>query len=609
MDFDWKSPFLLEMKVADLISRQAKYGTQLNKRNANWYIHILTERIVNIDKDLIPVLPKMLNKGSEYKKPFKLNGEFSKFPGEYANRMGLERHQVGGPFTCIWYTDFDPGKVSRVKEVMLDMGWQPTEWRLKKMPFQVFRYRKKLQKQSYAAFINACSQDEREFFEPMVNGFIETNFVNKSKNHMKAILRALGFDLKKTPTFDMIKKKLLLSQYWPTSPKLTDDSFESLSEDESKALLLLKQRMVWSHRRSMIVGFLENLRPDGKIAGEANPCATPTARMAHKKIVNVPAGRAPFGKECRSLFTGDFNGISPAKLVKLLTKEMIATGKWRRKKGTNIKQEWSAKKDKWVDAGYAAYLIPKGYDAFVGGDGAGLELRMLTHYLIAISKMLLEKAKENNDLAGIEKYERALKSAYEYREVLLNGDIHTHNQHLAGLPTRDSSKTFIYAFLYGAGDANLGNQLGEDASKGAELRATFLRECPCIPVLIEWVQEHAKAHGWVPAIDGRKLMMRIDQNSGEVMTHKALNTMLQAAGSIVMKYSSIFLDNWIKRDKLKAHQVIFYHDEFQFTCPWEEAPTLRRHVDNCVRRAGEFLKMECPLSSDSMMGANWYQTH
>ncbi|UZV39673.1 DNA polymerase [Trabzonvirus APT65] len=609
MDFDWKSPFLLEMKVADLISRQAKYGTQLNKRNAQWYIHLLTERIVHIDHQLIPLLPKMLNKGSEYKKPFKLNGDFSKFPGEYANRVGLLRSEVGGPFTCIWYTDFDPGKVAKVKEVMLDMGWIPTEWRLKKMPFQVFRYRKKLQKQSYAAFINGCSQEERDFFEPIVNGFIEANFVNKSKNHMKAILRALGFDLKKTPTFDMIKKKLLMSQYWPTSPKLTDDSFESLESEESKALLLLKKRMVWSHRRSMIVGFLENVRPDGKIAGEANPCATPTARMAHRKIVNVPAGRAPFGKECRSLFTGDFNGVSPAKIVKLLTKEMIATGKWRKKKGTNIKQEWSAKKDKWVDAGYAAYLIPKGYDAFVGGDGAGLELRMLTHYLISISKMLLDKAKENNDLAGVDKYERALKSAYEYREVLLNGDIHTHNQHLAGLPTRDAAKTFIYAFLYGAGDANLGNQLGEDASKGAELRAAFLRECPCIPVLIEWVQEHAKANGWVPAIDGRKLMMRIDQNSGEVMTHKALNTMLQAAGSIVMKYSSIFLDNWIKKDNLKAHQVIFYHDEFQFTCPWDEVPILRGYVDSCVRRAGEFLKMECPLSSDSMLGANWYQTH
>ena len=155
----------------------------------------------------------------------------------------------------------------------------------------------------------------------------------------------------------------------------------------------------------------------------------------------------------------------------------------------------------------------------------------------------------------------------------------------------------------------MGSQLGSDAARGAELRATFLRECPCIPVLIEWCQQHAGKHGWVPAIDGRKLIMRRDPNTGEVMTHKALNTMLQAAGSIVMKYACVFLDNWIKKDNMKAHQVIFYHDEFQFTCPWDEVPLLRKHIDNCVRRAGEYLKMDCPLSSDSMMGANWYDTH
>ena len=61
--------------------------------------------------------------------------------------------------------------------------------------------------------------------------------------------------------------------------------------------------------------------------------------------------------------------------------------------------------------------------------------------------MLLEEAGKKEDSAGIEKYTAALKSAIEYREILLTGDIHTHNQHLAGLPTRDSAKTFIYAFL------------------------------------------------------------------------------------------------------------------------------------------------------------------
>lgn len=55
--------------------------------------------------------------------------------------------------------------------------------------------------------------------------------------------------------------------------------------------------------------------------------------------------------------------------------------------------------------------------SILGCDGAGLELRMLAHFL--------------NDL--------------EYTAIVLDGDIHTHNQTLAGLPIRDMAKTFIYA--------------------------------------------------------------------------------------------------------------------------------------------------------------------
>lgn len=612
MESVWKSPFLLEMKVADIISRQAKHGTQFNYRRCQWLIHSLNEKIAVIDSELIPLLPPMMNKGTSYNRPFTKAGKFMKWPGEYAERVGLQRDEVGGPFTAVWYTPFDPGKTARLKEVMLDMGWLPTEWNTKKMPFQTFRYRKRLQRLSYAKFIQEWNKEEAIMMDGLVNDFIKANFIDKSKGHMKAVLSALGFNLKTgAPTFDNIKKRLLLNPFWPTSPQITEDSFESLNADEGRALALLKDRMILSHRRSFLKGLIEkhDERGDGKLSGEANPCATPTARMRHKIIVNVPAARALLGKQCRGLFTGDYNGESPAQVIRKYDPEKVKQGLQRRKGATNRMEVWNDKKQKWEGAGYWCFFIPAGYDAFVGGDGAGLELRMLTHYLISVSKMLLKEAEKNCDDAGIKKYKAALESAYEYREVLLNGDIHTHNQHLAGLPTRDAAKTFIYAFLYGAGDANLGSQLGSDAARGAELRATFLRECPCIPVLIEWVQQHAGTHGWVPAIDGRKLIMRTDPNTGEVMTHKALNTMLQAAGSIVMKYAMCFLDNWNKRDKLGCHQVIMMHDEFQFTCPWAQVPRLRENIDACVAKAGEFLKMECPLASDSMLGANWYGTH
>ena len=85
-----------------------------------------------------------------------------------------------------------------------------------------------------------------------------------------------------------------------------------------------------------------------------------------------------------------------------------------------------------VPAGYSPYgkecravwVVPEGYK-LVGMDASGLELRMLAHYM--------------NDK--------------DYTNEILTGDIHTANQLAAGLDTRSQAKTFIYAFLYGGGDA------------------------------------------------------------------------------------------------------------------------------------------------------------
>lgn len=319
--------------------------------------------------------------------------------------------------------------------------------------------------------------------------------------------------------------------------------------------------------------------------------------------VNIPAAGAPFGKFCRSLFVGDDRPGAPARVIS----NILDPETQRVKKHTNHMEVWNDKKKCWEDeedGHLARYYIKKNHDAFVGGDGAGLELRMLTHYLIWVCKFRLQHAKTASER---KKYQAGLDSAYEYRRVLLEDDIHSHNQKLAGLPTRKSAKGFIYAFLYGAGDAKLAELVNGKKADGTRLRKTFLKECPCIPLLIEWAQENS-AKGWLPAIDGRRLIMRRDFR-GEVMTHKALNTLLQAAGSIVMKYSGVFLDNWIKKDKLDTHEVIMMHDEYQFSCKWEDVPKLRAHIDDCVRAAGDCLKMECPLASDSMVGSSWLETH
>lgn len=423
------------------------------------------------------------------------------------------------------------------------------------------RYLSEMHDYDRTTFLDACSAYYNKHFN------LSTGKV--TEGHRKALLKACGF--KRTPaTLEEFRRHMLQLPFWPSSPQITESSFDSVSKEHGIAMSLLKKRMVTMHRRGLIAGLLEKVRPDGKLSGEANPCATPTARMTHRIIANIPSSGSPLGERCRALFMGDFC------------------------------------KDDGMDWEFDGHKIPRGQQAFVGGDGAGLELRMLAHYLVAVPTMLLERL--SFDMFTKEELEAALESATQYREVLLNGDIHTHNQNLAGLATRALAKRFIYAFLYGAGDANLGEQLGGDKEVGAAARATFLRECPCIPVLIKWIQAFAAAHGYVPGIDGRHLIMRRDDN-GKPMTHKALNTLLQAAGSIVMKRACRILTAQVKEEGLDCHQVIFYHDEFQFSCRCAHVERLRYLIDNCVRLAGEELNMKCPLASDSKAGVSWLDTH
>lgn len=65
--------------------------------------------------------------------------------------------------------------------------------------------------------------------------------------------------------------------------------------------------------------------------------------------------------------------------------------------------------------------VPEGW-VQAGMDACGLELRCLSHFLYPYD-------------------------GGAYAHEVVHGDIHTANQKAAGLPTRDSAKTFIYAFL------------------------------------------------------------------------------------------------------------------------------------------------------------------
>ena len=74
-----------------------------------------------------------------------------------------------------------------------------------------------------------------------------------------------------------------------------------------------------------------------------------------------------------------------------------------------------------------------------------------------------------------------------YGREVIEGDVHTANQQAAGLPDRPTAKTFIYGWLYGAGDAKLGSIVGKGAAEGKRLREKFLAANPALAALLRAV--------------------------------------------------------------------------------------------------------------------------
>lgn len=219
----------------------------------------------------------------------------------------------------------------------------------------------------------------------------------------------------------------------------------------------------------------------------------------------------------------------------------------------------------------SCWIVKKGYK-LVGADASGLELRMLSHYM--------------NDK--------------EYTHEVTSGDVHTANQKSAGLPDRDSAKTFIYAFLYGAGDAKIGSIVGGSSKHGKKLKAKFLSNTPSLGDLRERV-ERACLRGYLEGLDGRKLHVR--------SSHAALNTLLQSAGAIVMKKALTLLDEYAKIYKIEYNMVGNIHDEIQAEVRADQADQFGWLAVECIKAAGVKFNMRCPLDGEYKVGNTWAETH
>ena len=222
-----------------------------------------------------------------------------------------------------------------------------------------------------------------------------------------------------------------------------------------------------------------------------------------------------------------------------------------------------------------------------------------------------------------------------YAHTVLNGDIHTANQKAAGLPTRDNAKTFIYGFLYGAGDAKIGTIVGGSATDGKRLKEKFLKATPAIKklrdsldkVLIkhsEWVgnKQHVKwnkrRHPDHPSLDVSHCLIGLDGRPVYVRSpHSALNTLLQSAGALICKAWVVETERMLREEEGLKHGwdgdfalMAWVHDEIQVSCRTEEiANKVVEVAQNAMRNVQRKFGFKTQLDTEGKVGRNWGDCH
>jgi DNA polymerase I len=214
-----------------------------------------------------------------------------------------------------------------------------------------------------------------------------------------------------------------------------------------------------------------------------------------------------------------------------------------------------------VPAGYSEYgkecrglfHAPDGW-TLIGVDAKALELRCLAGYL-------------------------AHWDGGEYARVVTDEsiDIHTYNQEMFGVATRDIAKRLLYGLLYGCGALKAGTIIDPNEKDELVLRKlgstamnSFMQGIPALKALKDRIAHNIAKREYLIGLDGRPLFCRSD--------FKGLNVLLQSSGALIMKQVVIELHNkmydlgYIYGHNWQQHAMI--HDEVQVSCPPAMVDTL-----------------------------------
>lgn len=224
-------------------------------------------------------------------------------------------------------------------------------------------------------------------------------------------------------------------------------------------------------------------------------------------------------------------------------------------------------------------LIAEPGRKIVGADSSGNQFRSLAHYV----------------------------KSDELTNQILSGDIHQYNADIIGTDRR-TAKTWIYAFLFGAGATKLGQVLtgSGNLKAGKESMSKYGDAIPGLKSLknrIESIWNTTVNHGpegYIPGLDGRRVYTP--------QPYQTLNYLLQSCEAITTKSALVYQMEMIKKEKLDAQPRLYYHDEVAWSVAEKDAERVLKILTDSFAEGPKNVGVEI-MAGEGTIGNTYADVH
>ena len=234
-------------------------------------------------------------------------------------------------------------------------------------------------------------------------------------------------------------------------------------------------------------------------------------------------------------------------------------------------------------------FVPEDGYVFVDADYSQIELRILAH------------------CSGDEQLIGAYKEARDIHRMTASQVFHVPFDEVTDLQRRNA-KAVNFGIVYGISSFGLSEDLSITRKEAAQYIENYFNTYPGIKKFLDDAVAHAKEHGYVTTIFGRRRPVP-EISSSNFMQRSfgervAMNAPIQGAAADIMKIAMNGVNRRLKESNMKSRLVLQVHDELLIEAHKDELDSVKEILAHEMEHAAS---LHVPLDVDMHDGTNWYE--